>query len=287
LARPGTELNRSNPIILITKEHPLQTTYTIPSNTVDLTGRVAVVTGAGSGIGRSIALTFARQGAEVLVADISTKGAEETVGLIEAEGLKAWAVTSNVADENSVKAMIDELVAQRGKIDILVNNAGIMDNMAFLEDVSTDLWNRIMAINVSGPFFLLRAVLPHMRAAGKGAIINIASEAGIRGGAAGGAYVASKHAVVGLTRSVAWSHGREGVRCNAICPGPIETGITGGKGLEIFDQKGLERVLPVMSLCEGAAQPDAIANAALFLASDAAFFVNGVIMPVDGGWSAG
>src|SRR3546814_2581566 len=131
-----------------------------------------------------------------------------------------------------------------GKIDRLCNNAGINDEISLIEDVSTELWNRGFAVNVTGTFFVSRAVLPHMRQREKGVIVNTASVAGLRGGAAGGTYVASKHAVVGLTRSIAWSHGNEGIRCNAICPGAIETNINGGKGLKAFDQEGLKRALP-------------------------------------------
>lgn len=260
--------------------------YNVPPATIDLTGRTAIVTGSGSGIGRSTALNFARQGAEILVNDIIAERAHETVDLIEKEGGKAFAVVADISDEVAVAALVADAVGRWGRIDILVNNAGIMDEISFLEDVSTALWTRVFEVNVNGVFFMLRAVLPHMRAAGKGAIVNIASEAGLRGGAAGGTYVASKHAVVGLTRSTAWNHSQEGIRCNAICPGAIETNISGGKGFDAFDPKGLARALPVMALCEQPAPPQAIANAALFLVSDAAFYVNGLIMPVDGGWYA-
>lgn len=254
---------------------------------VDLSGRGVIVTGAGSGIGRAIAETFARSGADVMVQDISAKGAEETVALIAAAGGKAFAHIADISDETAAGGIVDEAARRWGKVDVVVNNAGIMDRMEFLEDVKTDLWNRVFAVNVNGPFFVLRKALPLMRAAGAGAIVNIASEAGIRGGCAGGAYTASKHAVVGLTRSVAWTHADEGIRCNAICPGPIATNISDGRPPEeIFDLKGLQRYGKMMGLLTRNAGPQAIANAALFLASDAAYFVNGVIMPVDGGWSA-
>jgi len=263
------------------------TTQNDPIATADLSGRSAIITGAGSGIGRAMALTMARSGAEILVNDIIAERVAETVALIEQAGGKALGAVGDVSIEADVQAFVDAAMTRWGKIDILCNNAGIMDDMSFLEDTSTDLWRRIFAVNVDGVFFAARAVLPHMRKAGKGAIVNTASVAGLRGGAAGGAYVASKHAVVGLTRSIAWSHGTEGVRCNAICPGAIETNITGGRGLEAFDPTGLARTLPVMALCEKAAGPQAIANVALFMASDAAFYMNGVVMPVDGGWMAG
>ncbi len=258
-----------------------------PENKVDLGGRNAIVTGAGSGIGRAIALTLARSGAEVLVNDIIGERVEETVAMIAAAGGRAAGNVADIADETAVTGLAADAMERWGKIDILCNNAGIMDNIEFVEDVSTELWNRVFAVNVTGQFFMMRAVLPHMRAARKGSIVNTVSVAGLRGAAAGATYVASKHAMAGLTKSVAWSHANEGIRCNGICPGAIETNITGGRGLDAFDKEGLARAWPIMALCERAAGPQAIANAALFLASDAAYYVNGVLLPVDGGWMAG
>jgi NAD(P)-dependent dehydrogenase (short-subunit alcohol dehydrogenase family) len=256
------------------------------STTVQLKGRSAAVTGAGSGIGRAIATTLARAGARVTVADINRAGLDETVALIEAEGGSALASVIDVSNEHAVYGMINDTVSRWGSLDILCNNAGIMDRMSFAPDVTTELWNRVFAVNVNGPFFAIRAALPHMRERKYGVIINTASVAGLRGAAAGVAYVASKHAVVGITRSVAWSHANEGIRCNAICPGGVETNMT-SRGLEAFDQAGLARILPVISLCERMTSPQVIADVALFLTSDSAAYVNGVVMPVDGGWMAG
>jgi NAD(P)-dependent dehydrogenase (short-subunit alcohol dehydrogenase family) len=256
------------------------------STTVNLAGRTALVTGAGSGIGRAIATTLGRAGAKVAVADINRVALEETVALIEEEGGVALASVTDVSDEQAVHNMINETISRWGSLEILCNNAGIMDRMSFAPDVTTALWNRVFAVNVNGPFFAIRAALPHMRERKFGVIINTASVAGLRGAAAGIAYAASKHAVVGITRSVAWSHANEGIRCNAICPGGVETNMTSG-GLEAFDKAGLARILPVISLCERMTSPQVIADVALFLASDSAAYVNGLIMPVDGGWMAG
>jgi NAD(P)-dependent dehydrogenase (short-subunit alcohol dehydrogenase family) len=255
------------------------------ANSVDLTGRSALVTGAGSGIGRAIATSLCRAGARVTVADINQTTLEETIALIEQAGGAAFASVTDVADEHAVHSMVDETISRWGSLDILCNNAGIMDRMAFAPEVTTALWQRAFAVNVNGPFFAIRAVLPHMRARKFGVIINTASVAGLRGAAAGVAYVASKHAVIGITRSVAWSHANEGIRCNAICPGGVETNMTSG-GLEAFDQAGLARILPVISLCERMTSPQVIADVALFLASESAAHINGLIMPVDGGWMA-
>ena len=254
---------------------------------IDLAGRSALVTGAGSGIGRAIALTLAQSGAAVTVNDILADRAEETVALIAQAGGQAVVNVADIADEQSAADMVAAALGQWGKLDILCNNAGIMDRIELVEDVSTELWNRVFAVNVTGQFFVTRAVLPHMRAARRGAIVNTVSDAGLRGGAAGAAYVASKHALAGLTKSVAWSHGNEGIRCNGICPGAIASNIVGELGFEAFDKRGFERASLVMALCERGAGPQAIANAAVFLASDSAYYIKGVMLPVDGGWMAG
>ena len=254
---------------------------------VDLSGRSAIVTGAGSGIGRAIALTFARNGADVLVNDIDAERAEETVAMISQAGGNAVVNVGDVADEATAHAFVAEAIKHWGKIDILCNNAGIMDKIELVQDVAADFWSRVFAVNVNGPFFGMRAALPHMRERKSGAIVNTCSVASLRGGAAGATYVASKHALAGLTQSVAWSHGREGIRCNGICPGAVETNISGEQGLGGFNKEGLALARPVMALCDRRVGPQAMANAALFLVSDAAYFVNGVLLPVDGGWMAG
>jgi NAD(P)-dependent dehydrogenase (short-subunit alcohol dehydrogenase family) len=146
-------------------------------------------------------------------------------------------------------------------------------------------WERVLRINLTGPFLVTHAVLPHMLSRGSGVIVNTASEAGIRGGAAGAAYTASKHGVIGLTRSVAWAYANDGIRCNAIVPGPTETAGMVDQAAN-FDQKGFARLQPVISLNGRIAQPEESADVAVFLASDAASFVNGAILPVDGGWAA-
>lgn len=257
------------------------------SAAADLAGRTAIVTGAGSGIGRAMATTLAAAGAAILVNDIIGERAEETVGLITAAGGTAIAAVADISDEAAVGAFVQLAADTWGRIDILCNNAGIMDRMALPENTPTDLWHRMLAVNVTGQFFVSRAVLPHMLARKAGAIVNTASIAGIRGASAGLAYTVSKHAVVGLTRNIAWAHGPNGIRCNAICPGPTETNITGGLGLDSMDVDGVARLLPVLSLADRGTGPQTMANMALFLASDAAVYVNGAIIPVDGGWMAG
>ncbi|MEV4065548.1 SDR family NAD(P)-dependent oxidoreductase [Nonomuraea dietziae] len=245
--------------------------------------RVSLVTGAGSGIGRAMAFAFAQAGARVVVCDIDRERAERTASEI---GDAAIVAAADISDEASVGALVETAISAYGRIDVLCNNAGIMDTMALPADIPVALWERVLRVNLTGTFLVTHAVLPHMLREGGGAIVNTASEAGIRGGTAGAAYTASKHGVVGLTRSVAWAYAKDGIRCNAILPGPTLTGIASAESVGSFDPAGAARLAPVLALGERMAQPEQMADAALFLASDAASFVNGAIVPVDGGWSA-
>nr|WP_062336766.1 SDR family oxidoreductase [Herbidospora sakaeratensis] len=241
--------------------------------------RVALITGAGSGIGRAMAHRFAAAGASVVACDVNKDAAEET-----AQAVDGLAVAADISDESSVAALVETVVGAHQRIDVLCNNAGIMDNMALPADMSVEMWHRVLGVNLTGTFLVTHAVLPHMLRQGKGAIVNTASEAGIRGGAAGVAYTASKHGVIGLTRNVAWAYAKQGIRCNAILPGPTMTGIAGSAGA--FDATGAGRLGPVIALGELMAQPENMADVAVFLASDEAAFVNGALVPVDGGWAA-
>ncbi|MFI6035832.1 SDR family NAD(P)-dependent oxidoreductase [Streptomyces sp. NPDC051315] len=247
-----------------------------------LDGRGVIVTGAGSGIGRAAALGFAAEGARVLVADLNAEGARAVVDEIERAGGTAVAVPGDLSE----RAVVDEVAATAvegfGGVDVLVNNAGIMDRMSALADVSDAEWERVIRVNLTAPFLLTRAVLPHMLAAGRGAIVNTASEAGLRGSAAGAAYTASKHGVVGLTKSLAVMYRGKGIRANAIAPGGTRTGI-------VVDVEqgthGPAALGPHFVNVGRLAEPEEQAAAIVFLASDAASDINGVILPVDDGWS--
>lgn len=246
------------------------------------TGRVTLVTGAGSGIGKAMAAAFARAGARVAVADVDRAGAQLTASEI---GEAATAFAVDMSDESSVDELVRRAIDSLGRIDVLCNNAGILDKMSLPADTSIAEWERVLRVNLTGTFLVTRAVLPQMLEHGSGAIVNTASEAGIRGGAAGAPYTASKHGVVGLTRSVAWAYANDGIRCNAIVPGPVFSNAAGS--VAGFDEKGVERLRPVIALNQHVVLPEQIAEAAVFLASDAASFINGAIVPVDAGWSAG
>ncbi|GEC05373.1 short-chain dehydrogenase [Streptomyces spinoverrucosus] len=251
--------------------------------TIGLDGRSVIVTGAGSGIGRAAALAFAAEGARVVVADLNAEGAEATVKEIAEAGGTAVAVTGDLSEQAVVDRVTRTAVERFGGVDVLVNNAGIMDRMSALADVSDAEWERVIRVNLTAPFLLTRAVLPHMLAVGRGAIVSTASEASLRGSAAGAAYTASKHGVAGLTKSLAVMYRKQGIRANAIAPGGTSTGIAvdAEQGAH-----GPSTLGPHFVNLGRLAQPEEQAAAIVFLASDAASNINGVILPVDDGWSA-
>jgi NAD(P)-dependent dehydrogenase (short-subunit alcohol dehydrogenase family) len=249
-----------------------------------LKGKVAVVTGAASGMGKAIAKLFAQEGASVIVTDLNLEGAEAVVSEITAKGGSATAIKSNVAIEADVNNVIETAVSKYGTVDIMVNNAGIMDNFSAAADVTDDLWEKVFAVNTTGTMRFIRKVIPIFLERKSGVIVNIASLGGLHGSRAGAAYTASKFAVVGLTRNVGYQYATSGIRCNAIAPGAVNTNI--GHSIIAPSQFGMERAMTGMSLNPRAGEPEEIATAALFLASDDSRFVNGTVLVVDGGWSA-
>ncbi|HEX2393322.1 MAG TPA: glucose 1-dehydrogenase [Solirubrobacterales bacterium] len=248
-----------------------------------LAGKVALVTGAGSGIGRASAELFAAEGAPVAVVDVNAEGAAATVEAIEAAGGTALAIPTDVAEGAAVEAMATAALERFGRVDVLMNNAGVLDGYEPAAETTDETWRRVLGVNLDGIFFTCRALIPQMLERGAGAIVNVASTAGLNGGNGGAAYTTSKHAAIGFTRQLCFDYARRGLRCNAICPGAVETGMT----KEIFASGDAEVMKAVESAPIGRwAQPRELAAAALFLASEDASFVNGAVYVVDGGFDS-
>ena len=243
----------------------------------------AIVTGGGSGIGRAAVLQFAVAGARVVVADVNAETAAAVVAEVTATGGSAVAVVGDLSQQEVVDRVVAMAVDTYGGVDVLVNNAGIMDSMDGPQETSDAEWDRVILVNLTAPFLLTRAVIPIMLAKGKGAIVNTASEAGLRGSAAGTAYTVSKHGVVGLTKSTAIHMRDKGIRVNAVAPGGTATNIVVNINP---DHSGIAALAPYMGSIGRIAEASELAAAIVFLASDAASNINGVILPVDNGWSA-
>lgn len=243
-----------------------------------LKDKVAIITGAGRGIGRAIALTFARRGAHIVVADVNLAGARQVADEITALGVQAIGVAADVTDEAQARQLVAEAVGKFNRIDILVNNAGIIST-APLTEITGETWDKVMAVNLKGVFLCTKAVFPIMMAQRQGKIVNIASVAGKRGGGLLGSscYAASKGGVIAFTKGAAREGGPYGINVNAITPGFTETEMT-----SVLTPRQRESILGAMPLGRPG-QPDDIAAAACFLASDDAAFITGEIMDVDGG----
>lgn len=249
--------------------------------------RAAIVTGAGSGIGRATAVRLAREGARVMMVDRSEAGLLDTEGLMP-EGAETLRRIADVADEDRVRALVEEAIATFGRIDVLCNVAGIASTGGGHPDISgndREEWEAVLAVNLIGTMLFIKHVAPHMQARKLGSIVNTASVAGIRSGAGGNAYSASKAGVINLTMTAACDLGNDNVRVNAVCPGLVETGMTQA----VFDYaRSNEKAHKLGSRCElrryGA--PEEIAAAILFLASDDASYITGQSLPVDGGNTA-
>jgi NAD(P)-dependent dehydrogenase (short-subunit alcohol dehydrogenase family) len=246
-----------------------------------LVGKAAVVTGAAGGIGRGVALELAREGAAVLVSDLvaAKAGGEETVGLIEAEGGTAAFTPCDVTSAADCAGLVDAALARFGRLDCAVNNAGIAVHKP-LAEVTEEEYDRVLAVNLKGVFLGMRAQITAMVRGGGGAIVNIASVAGLMAVPLISPYTASKHGIIGLTRNAAMEYGEAGVRVNAVCPNAIRTPLMDASPpefvAELIRPQAIKRV----------GEPDEVGFAVAYLCSDRAAFVTGVALPVDGGFAA-
>jgi NAD(P)-dependent dehydrogenase (short-subunit alcohol dehydrogenase family) len=243
-------------------------------------GKVAFVTGAGSGIGRATALAFAREGASVVVADISEQSSRETAQLVEEQGGRAFAVKCDVTQAEDVKAALDKTIEEFDRLDFAFNNAGIEQRNAAIADFEEDEWEQIINVNLRGAFLCMKYEIPLLLKQGGGAIVNVSSGAGVIGIKGGGAYAAAKHGIIGLTKSAALDYAGQNIRVNAVAPGYIATAMmerfTGGT------DEGRAKVVseePIGRMGE----PEEIADAVLWLCSDASSFVVGHALVIDGG----
>jgi NAD(P)-dependent dehydrogenase (short-subunit alcohol dehydrogenase family) len=250
-----------------------------------LDGKAALVTGGASGIGRATSVAFAREGARVLVQDRNEAGAAETVGLINAAGGQAVSIGGDVTVEADVAAMVAKALAGFGRIDCAFNNAGVApaavgSAQQRTHELSLESWSRLIDINLTGVFLCLKHQIPPMLAQGGGAIVNTASVAGLVGLPTAPAYVASKHGVIGLTKTAAMEYARDGIRVNAVCPGYVLTPMTkdgaARRGEELLSKVPMHRL----------GQPEEIAEAVAWMCSDRASFATGSFYTVDGGYYA-
>jgi NAD(P)-dependent dehydrogenase (short-subunit alcohol dehydrogenase family) len=248
--------------------------------------KVAIVTGAGSGMGLAMALLFAREGARVLATDLRADRLDELSKTAKDEGLAILTCLADASVQEDVDRMMHLVMEQWQTLDILVNNAGIMDNFAPVGDLDDATWNHVMKVNTEAPFRTMRAALKVFLPKANGVIVNIVSVGGLQGGRAGAAYTASKHALIGLTRNTGYMYAKSGIRCNAIAPGAVDTHISESIDFSAITPLINERILAGLVLNPRAGKPEEIAQLALFLASDDASFVNAAVLTADGGWSA-
>ena len=251
-----------------------------------LKGKVAVVTGASSGMGREIAYVFAKEGAVVYAAARRLEKLEELAEKTKDFEGKIIPVSSNLINQEDAEKLVEYAYSDSGKLDILVNNAGIMDDFSGVGDVNDEMMNKVFDLNVFAPFYTSRKAVNLFLKEGKGVIVNIASIGGLYGARAGAVYTASKHALVGLTKNTGYMYAKKNIRCNAICPGAIETDIGSGEYMKHVNQDGMNTIMANIGGNPRSGSPSEIAEIAVFLASDESSLINGQCLAADAGWTA-
>ena len=251
--------------------------------TKPLDHKVALITGAGSGIGEEMARLFSSEGASVVVVDKIPERVDETVSQIRARNGTVYGLTLDLTKKEDIEKMVKDTVKIFGHLDILCNNAGIMDGFYSIEETEEEWWDKVMDINIKAPFLATKYALPHMMNNGGGVVLNTASVAGLRGGRAGLAYTVSKHALIGFTRHIAAFYGDRGIRCNAMALGAVNTNIgVGAKAPSDYGMKIFEKSAGAMGK---PGEPMDIAKIGLFLVSRESTYVNGAVLVADNGWT--
>ena len=251
-----------------------------------LKGKVAIVTGASSGIGYEIAFLFASEGAKVVAVARREERLEEMHKNAKDLAGEIFNLQADLANTDEIENIFEETMKKYGRVDILVNNAALMDDFSSVENVTDEMWNKVMNIDLRAPMITMRKAVPIFKENGGGNIINIASVAGLNGGRGGATYTAAKHALIGLTKNTALQYTEDNIRCNAICPGVIETEVDEGEFLKDENQEDSSTIMDLMGPDPVSGKPEDIAQAALFLASSESSFITGHALVADGGWTA-